>query len=179
MFILMESKYYNYVLVTAVASWCVSQLLKTIITLFKMKKFSVERLFGAGGWPSAHSAMVTSAAIAVCRIDGVGSTQFGIMCILALITMYDAMGVRRAAGDHAKEINRINRLLVTKQQAAQNQQPQTQPQTVQPPKSLEEIAAAATERIKVLKEYLGHTPFEVLSGALLGSVVAFLIPMSI
>ena len=54
------SEYYNYILVTSIVGWCVAQFLKTIINLIKYKKFSVERLFGAGGWPSAHSAMVCS-----------------------------------------------------------------------------------------------------------------------
>lgn len=152
---------YNYILVTSVLSWCIAQLLKTIINLIKYKKFSVERLFGAGGWPSAHSAMVCSAATAVLRVDGVKSTTFAIMSIVALITMYDAMGVRRAAGLHAKEINKINKIL-------------TQPNS----KPLANITQAANTTFAVMKEYLGHTPFEVVSGALLGILLAFIMPLS-
>ena len=62
-------QYYNYILVTSVVGWCIAQLLKTIINLIKYKKFSFERLFGAGGWPSAHSAMVCSAAAGVYRLQ--------------------------------------------------------------------------------------------------------------
>ncbi|MGN0666334.1 MAG: divergent PAP2 family protein [Huintestinicola sp.] len=168
--------YYNYILVTAVCAWCISQLLKTIITLCKFKKFSVERLFGAGGWPSAHSAMVCSATVGVCRVRGAGSVEFGIMCILALITMYDAMGVRRAAGLHAHEINKINRFIVSaKEEMEAERQNSDNPTPV--PKSFEEVAAAATEKFKEMKEFLGHTPFEVLSGAILGSLIAFLVPV--
>ncbi len=157
--------FYNYILVTAVVSWCIAQLLKTIINLIKNKRFSFERLFGAGGWPSAHSSMVCSAAAAVYRVDGGTSTQFAVMCILALITMYDAMGVRRAAGLHAKEINRINRILFEKDQSK--------------PVTIEELAQAATKKIVALKEYLGHTPFEVASGAVLGVLLALVIPVKI
>jgi len=158
-------QYYNYILVTSVLGWCIAQLLKTIINFIKYKKFSVERLFGAGGWPSAHSAMVCSAAAAVYRVEGVSSTEFAIMSIVALITMYDAMGVRRAAGQHAKAINRINRLL------AEKPAPSGKP--------LEDIAQAANKSIAVMKEYLGHTPFEVVSGAFLGIILAFLMPVKL
>jgi len=158
-------QYYNYILVTSVLGWCIAQLLKTIINFIKYKKFSVERLFGAGGWPSAHSAMVCSAAAAVYRVEGVSSTEFAIMSIVALITMYDAMGVRRAAGQHAKAINRINRLL------AEKPAPSGKP--------LEDIAQAANMSIAVMKEYLGHTPFEVVSGAFLGIILAFLMPVKL
>lgn len=158
-------EYYNYILVTSVLGWCIAQLLKTIINLIKYKKFSVERLFGAGGWPSAHSAMVCSAAAGVYRVEGVASTQFAIMCIVALITMYDAMGVRRAAGQHAKAINRINRILESKPASSG--------------KPFEDIAQAANTSIAVLKEYLGHTPFEVASGAILGVILAFVMPIKI
>lgn len=158
-------KNYNYILATSVLGWCIAQFIKTMINLFKYKKFSFERLFGAGGWPSAHSAMVCSAAAGVFRVEGVNSTDFALMSIFALITMYDAMGVRRAAGQHAKAINRINRILADKSSATG--------------KPLEDIAQAANKSIAVLKEYLGHTPFEVVSGAFLGIALAFVMPVSI
>ena len=141
-------KYYNYILVTSIVGWCIAQLLKTIINLIKYKKFSFERLFGAGGWPSAHSAMVCSAAAGVYRVDGASSTQF-------------AMGVRRAAGLQAKEINKINRFL----------------DEVRSAKSIEHFAQAANTGVAVMKEYLGHTPFEVASGAVLGIALAFVMPL--
>lgn len=164
-------QYYNYILVTAILGWCISQLLKTIINFIKYKKFSFERLFGAGGWPSAHSSMVCSATTAVARVEGVNTTIFAVMCIFALITMYDAMGVRRAAGQHAKEINRINRLMESLSQIKNQINPAAKP--------IENITQVANSQIKALKEYLGHTPFEVVSGALLGIAFAFVMPMSI
>ena len=93
------------------------------------------------------------------------------MCIFALITMYDAMGVRRAAGQHAKEINRINRLMESFSQIKNQINPAAKP--------IENITQVANSQIKALKEYLGHTPFEVVSGALLGIAFAFVMPMSI
>lgn len=175
----MNNNLYNYILVTSIIAWCVAQLLKTFINLAKTKKFSAERLFGAGGWPSAHSAMVCSATVGVGRTEGVSSTFFGIMCIVALITMYDAMGVRRAAGQHAREINKINHFLITTKQNNQ-QGVKNQPKTFA---ELTDAAAAAASNaattIKDLKEYLGHTPFEVCSGAVLGVIMAFVMPIQL
>lgn len=151
---------YNYVLVAAVISWCAAQIIKTILNFIQTKKFHAERLFGAGGMPSSHSALVCSATIAMCRECGAGSPEFAIMFILAMVVMYDAMGVRRSAGLHAREINRINRLFAVKAND-------------------ESGAPANGKKKKELKEYLGHTPFEVLGGALLGILISMLVPMNL
>ncbi len=162
---------YNYILVTSILGWCIAQFIKTVINLIKYRKFSVERLFGAGGWPSAHSAMVCSAATAVFRVEGGQSTIFAVTCIFTLITMYDAMGVRRAAGQHAKEINRINRVV---ENIEQNEIP-----ALFSGNSPEDAVNSVERQFVVLKELLGHTPFEVASGALLGIALAFIMPMNI
>ena len=161
---------YNYILVTAVLSWWLSQIIKFIINLIKYKEFNFERLTGAGGWPSAHSSMVCSASVAVGRVEGVSSTAFAIVCIFSLITMYDAMGVRRAAGQHAKEINKINQFLLNFDdiKAAMS--------TKDP---IGHISKKVETNYNFMKEYLGHTPFEVASGAVIGVIFAFLMPMSI
>ena len=151
----------NRILLIAILSWCLSQVIKTLINLFKNGKFDFERLFGAGGWPSAHSSMVCSASVAVGRTEGFNSTIFAVVAIFSLITMYDAMGVRREASRHAKAINKINRYL----------------SDMKNPASFEDIATAANKSIQALKEYVGHTPFEVVSGAVIGIIFAFLIPM--
>lgn len=154
---------YNYVLTAAVISWCSAQIIKTILNFIQTKKFNAERLFGAGGMPSSHSALVCSATIAMCRECGVGSPEFAIMFIVAMIVMYDAMGVRRSAGLHAREINRINRIFAVKGI-----------------KTSDESEKPANEKKKKeLKEYLGHTPFEVLGGALLGILISMLVPMTL
>lgn len=154
---------YNYVLTAAVISWCAAQVIKTILNFIQTKKFHAERLFGAGGMPSSHSALVCSATVAMCRECGVGSPEFAIMFIVAMIVMYDAMGVRRSAGLHAREINRINRIFAVKGIKASDE-------TDKP---------ASEKKKKELKEYLGHTPFEVLGGALLGILISMLVPMNL
>lgn len=144
---------YNYVLLSAIIAWVAAQAIKTVLHLIKSKTFDPERLFGAGGMPSSHSALVCAATIAVSHKSGVQSTEFAIMFLVALIVMYDAMGVRRAAGLHAREINKMNRMI-----EEQSEEPEAEPYTE-------------------LKEFLGHTPFQVLGGALLGIMVALIVPM--
>jgi acid phosphatase family membrane protein YuiD len=152
---------YNYILMSAIVSWISAQVIKTLLYLVFKRKFRAERLFGAGGMPSAHSAMVCSAVIAVERTCGFASPEFALMLIFALIVMYDAMGVRRAAGIHAKEINRMNSALFSLADFFA-------PDTDSPPEKM---------NFNELKEYLGHTPFEVLGGAILGVVIAFILPV--
>lgn len=157
----MNTLSYNYVLVTAMIAWGTAQVIKTILHLIQTKTFNPERLFGAGGMPSSHSSLVCSATIAMCRKCGFGSSEFALMFILAMIVMYDAMGVRRSAGLHAREINRINRIFTIKGITSEENNEQT------------------GKKKKELKEYLGHTPFEVLGGALLGILIALIVPMEI
>ena len=146
---------YNYVFCCAAVSWVLAQLIKAVLNAIKSGKFNPERLFGAGGMPSSHSAFVCSALIAIARQDGIGSTSFALIFIIAVVVMYDAMGVRREAGQHARELNRIRKVFFEK-----NDIP-------------------AEQKMKEFKEYLGHTPFEVLGGALLGIILALLVPMTI
>lgn len=153
---------YNYVLAVAIISWCAAQIIKTLLHLIQTKSFNPERLFGAGGMPSSHSALVCSATIALCRKCGFDSSEFAIMFIIAMVVMYDAMGVRRSAGLHAREINRINRIFAIKEI-----------------KHIDEATSQKNGKKKELKEYLGHTPFEVLGGALLGILIAMLVPMKL
>ncbi|MCL2054289.1 MAG: divergent PAP2 family protein [Oscillospiraceae bacterium] len=158
----MPSVVYNYILTAAVVSWLAAQVIKTALYYIINKKFRVERLFGAGGMPSAHSAMVCSATIAIASKCGADSPEFALIFIFAAIVMYDAMGVRRAAGFHAKEINRMNKMFSLKEFFA--------------PDDDESEATTVEQEIKELKEYLGHTPLEVLSGAILGIIIAFVLP---
>lgn len=157
----MNTLSYNYVLTSAVISWCAAQVIKTLLHFIQTRTFNPERLVGAGGMPSSHSAFVCSATIAMCRHCGSGSPEFALMFILAVIVMYDAMGVRRSAGLHAREINRINRIFAGIDRNEDGGEKK---------KGREK---------KELKEYIGHTPFEVLGGALLGILISMLTPMSI
>ena len=98
---------WNYILSVALTSWLVAQVLKTIINFIMIGKFDIERMWGAGGMPSAHSATVCSMTIACGRYVGVHSPTFAIALVLAAIVMYDAMGVRRETGEQAKVLNRM------------------------------------------------------------------------
>ena len=136
----------NPFLITGVSSWFVAQVLKTIIHAVINKKLELERLFGDGGMPSGHSATVTSVAVMAGLVYGTGSFQFALSAILAIIVCHDAMGVRLETGKQAVVINEIVKLLTSKQE-------------------LSEVK---------LKEFVGHTPFQVGAGILIGAINASL-----
>ena len=150
--------YYNYVLASAVLAWFLAQVIKTALHFALRKKFRVERLIGAGGMPSSHSSFVVAGLTAVSRERGVTSVEFAIMFIISAIVIYDALGVRYAAGQHAKAINKINKLINSLVNAEKP-----------------DIKFDEADK-KELKELLGHTPSEVLAGILLGFLVAWAVP---
>ncbi len=127
--------------------WLGIQIFKTLWDLVKEKKFNFKRLLGAGGMPSSHSAVVCSISTMIGRDLGFDSAIFGLSFIMALVVMYDAAGVRRAAGKQAKILNKIVNT------------PGLAVETVQ----------------EKLQEVLGHTPIEVFVGALLGIMVGFMV----
>ncbi len=145
----------NHVIVTGALAWLAAQILKTVIHAVSSNRFVPERLVGAGGMPSSHTAMVISSLIAVGRAEGTGSSVFGLAAVFSAVVIYDAMNVRHAAGLHARELNTINRLFNFRI----NEQ------------NSEKVG------IKDLNEFLGHTPLEVIGGAIVGAAVAFLIPL--
>jgi uncharacterized protein len=138
----------NRPLVSAVAAWVIAQTLKMVLFAVLERQLNWRRLIDTGGLPSAHSAFVTGLATGVALTDGLSSTPFAIAAVFALIVMYDAMSLRREAGKHA---DILNELLL-----------------------LSFIQEAFRER-EALKELLGHTPLEVLAGAVLGILVGFLL----
>jgi Uncharacterized protein conserved in bacteria len=146
----------NYVLTVGFCSWFSAQVLKTLLTLFTTRKLVLERLFGAGGMPSSHSALVCSVAVAIAKQLGYSSPEFGLAFAFASIVMYDAMGVRRAAGEQAKVLNKIIFEL--------------------PPPKWEQEDGEEPLWDKKLKEFLGHTPVEVLGGCILGITIALSMP---
>ena len=101
----LDELFSNYVLNASLAAWFIAQLIKTIITLVFTKKLVLERMVGAGGMPSAHSATVCALTVSMSRATGISSPEFALAVLFATVVMYDAMGVRRAAGEHAKVIN--------------------------------------------------------------------------
>ena len=97
----------NQILISAVLGWTVAQFLKTVIDMVINKSFNPERVFGSGGMPSSHSATVCALTTASGMKYGVGSFEFAISFVLAMIVMYDAMGVRRETGKQAKLLNSV------------------------------------------------------------------------
>ena len=143
---------HNSMLVAPVLAWIAAQLIKAIYARCTTGKFVAERLFGPGGMPSSHAAMTMALVVMVGRVHSVASSAFAIAAVVTAVVMYDAMGVRWHAGQQAKAINRISEAFSKDREAA-----------VEHPK---------------LKEVLGHRPFEVLMGALLGILIGFLVPAS-
>ena len=103
----------NKVLIAAILGWCVAQVLKVIWVLVSEKKFDISRITGAGGMPSSHSAFVSAMTTAVGITEGLDSSVFAIAFVLSFIVMYDASGVRKAAGEQAKVINDLQEILHT------------------------------------------------------------------
>ena len=136
---------YKY-LVVPFAVWFFIQLFKLIYDLVTTKQFNFKRILGAGGMPSSHSAVVTSLATMVGLNQGIESPIFAISVIFAFIVMYDAAGIRRAAGKQAKILNKI----------------------VNTP------GLSGVEVTEKLQEVLGHTPIQVIVGAAIGILVGFI-----
>lgn len=132
--------------ITAVSSWLVAQVLKVIIYGIINKKLDLERLFGDGGMPSGHSATVSSLAMISGLLYGTGSFEFAISAIVAIIVCHDAMGVRLETGKQAAVINEIVR-------------------------SFSMLAEENLPEVK-LKEFVGHTPIQVMAGILIGVINA-------
>ncbi len=149
----------NRVLFAAVLAWLCAQVLKVIITACLTKKLNPERLWGAGGMPSAHSAMVCGLTISIARFYGVSDPLFALSVMFAFVTMYDAMGVRREAGEHARLLNKYLNQIETENADVNGDGI--------PDKEVTEID---------LKEFIGHTPLEVLGGVLLGILIGMIVP---
>ena len=132
----------NQVLVSAVVGWTVAQVLKTMIDFALNRSINWERMVGSGGMPSSHSATVCGLTTAAAIRYGVGSFEFAVCFVLSMVVMYDATGVRRETGKQAKLLNSI---------------------LMENPLKLN--AEVLQEK---LKEYVGHTPLQVLAGAILG-----------
>ena len=139
--------YQNHALWVALAGWFIAQLLKVIFVLLRDKHFDVRRFVGSGGMPSSHSSFVTSLATFIGFQHGFDSGIFALCTVFAFVVMYDAAGVRRAAGHQAAVLNQM----------------------------IEHWNDGPEIQGKRLKELLGHTPYEVLAGALLGIVWAVLV----
>ena len=92
----------NEILTVSIVGWFVAQVLKTTINFILLGKLQLERMWGDGGMPSAHSATVCAMVIAAARSEGVSSAIFAVASVVAIITMHDAMGVRHETGEQAQ-----------------------------------------------------------------------------
>lgn len=141
----------NEVLVCSVVAYFVAQILKVFTTLWRDGEFRLSTIVSSGGMPSSHSSTVVALAIGCGRKFSWASPFFAICFILAAIVMYDATGVRRAAGEQAKLLNHLVADL---------------------------FSGDPNYSQKALKELIGHTPFQVTMGALLGLLIGLLMPIS-
>ena len=137
---------YRYLIVTF-GTWFFIQLFKLIYDLVTTKKFNFKRILGAGGMPSSHSAVVVALCTMVGKEYGINSAIFGIAVIFAFVVMYDAAGVRRAAGKQAKLLNKL----------------------------IETPGLSTGEVQEKLVEVLGHTPLQVIVGALIGLAAGLIV----
>lgn len=140
---------FNFPLICAATGWFVAQMLKVATGIFKERTFNViELLFGTGGMPSSHTAAVTSLTVACGLYEGLNSAAFAVACLLTMIVMRDATGVRREAGEQAKVLNRIVQDLFSSNDH--------------------------DDINRNLKELVGHTPLQVFVGFLVGLAIPFL-----
>lgn len=137
---------YKY-LVVPFGTWLGIQIFKVIWDLVATKKFNFKRILQSGGMPSSHTAVVISLSTMIGKAEGITSPLFGIAIIFSFIVMYDAAGVRRAAGKQAQLLNKI----------------------------VETPGLTGVEVSERLVEVLGHTPTQVLVGALVGFIVGMIL----
>jgi acid phosphatase family membrane protein YuiD len=134
----------NAIINVTVTAWFAAQALKVLTVFLTERKLDLTRLAGAGGMPSSHSAGVCAMAICVARKMGVSSPEFAIAFVFSVIIMYDAAGVRRAAGQQASVLNKM----------------------------LDNWHTSDNEFTEIeLKELLGHTPLQVAIGAVIGVII--------
>lgn len=160
------SEYINVAVLVSLISWASAQLIKASLYAARYKTFRLERLFGSGGMPSSHSSTVCALVITVYRMEGITSATFGLAMMFAIVTMYDATGVRRAAGIHAKQINRLRHIVDELDEDFLDKIEE----------KMDEDEDYDPEDTKELKEFLGHTPLEVIFGALLGIIIGIAFP---
>ncbi len=142
----MDGLFANRVLWATAIAWAIAQILKVLIELIWKHHLDLSLLTSAGGMPSSHSATVCALATAVAMREGLASSLFAMCVVLAVVVMYDAAGVRRAAGIQARILNQI----------------------------IDELFQGHPISETHLRELLGHTPIQVFVGAALGIVLAWL-----
>ena len=135
----------NHAVICSLIAWFVAQALKIPLYYRVEHKWDWRRFMGSGGMPSSHTAMVVALCITVGALEGFDTMVFGACFVIATIVMYDATGVRRETGTQATVINQILKDVLINGKRISDEE---------------------------LKELVGHTPFEVLGGAIVGTVTA-------
>ena len=137
----------NRIIDCALLSWFLAQLCKVVLDLILERKFVVSRFVSSGGMPSSHSALVVSCTTAIAKTSGIASPLFALSVVFSAVVMYDACNVRRSAGDTAKIVNKLLQHVekMTAQEVADD-----------------------------LKIIMGHTPLQVVVGAVLGLIVGLI-----
>ena len=146
---MLEELISNQVLLVPIYAWVTAQLLKVFTILVKERRLDLRYLIKSGGMPSAHSAMVSALATAAAIIYGLESAVFGIAAILALIVIYDAVGVRQSVGQHSVVLNRLIKEF--------------------------RFNRPISEWEHDLRELMGHTTFQIFAGVAIGIIVALII----
>ena len=134
-------------LIAPVVAWAIAQVAKVTLTSVRQRRLNLRVLAETGGMPSSHTAIVAGLTTAVGKYSGVTSAAFAIALIFTFVVMYDAAGLRRAAGRQAEVLNRL----------------------------VEDLVHMRGVQEARLRELLGHTPIEVLAGALVGFVVGLIL----
>lgn len=140
--------FHNPVFIASLVSSILAQILKLPLEYLRTKKWDWSLIFGTGGMPSSHSAAITAAAVGVGHYAGFDTPLFGLAFAIATVVVYDATNIRRQAGFHAQQINRI----------------------------IEEIFAGKAKPVdefEELREVLGHSPAEALGGIILGIFISW------
>ena len=140
----MSSIFNNKILVITMVVWAIAQGIKVFVGVVREKKFNFKWFIGTGGMPSSHAAGATALAVSCGLQEGFSSVIFALAAVFAMVTMFDAQGVRRSAGQQAVILNQI----------------------------LEDIYLKGELENKRLLELIGHTPLQVIIGSLLGIVLA-------
>jgi hypothetical protein len=149
----MQILLHNKIFMAPILGWAAAQILKALINLIISKEFSLERLIGSGGMPSSHSATVIALVYATAYCKGVSGFEFPMAATVAFIVMYDAMNVRMETGKQAVILN-----LFLKNEEIMNH--------------LKDAEKGDWAKI-ILKEYVGHTPTQVVGGIIVGLIVGY------
>lgn len=138
---------HNHILSVTIVAWVFTQTIKVTMGVIREKKFNFRWFIGTGGMPSSHAAGATALALSSGLELGFSSPVFALAFVFALVTMFDAQGVRRSAGKQAEILNKI----------------------------LDDIHWQGKIKEGKLKELLGHTPIQVIAGSIIGALIALVL----